>query len=112
MEAVQMEVSMSAAAEVREPESKKPVEVWDPPPVPPSARAAAQTRGPHPGSGMAYRNHLQDWRDPEPHVGKRTSPAGAGCDRSRQAVALVSVPANGEPVEVETTIRVNFDLSY
>jgi protein TonB len=38
MEAVQMEVSMSAATEVREPEVQEPVKVWRPSQVPPSWR--------------------------------------------------------------------------
>jgi periplasmic protein TonB len=40
MEAVQMEVSMSTATEVREPEVQEPVKVWRPPRVPPSPRQA------------------------------------------------------------------------
>jgi len=39
MEAVQMEVSMGTATEVREPEVKKPVEVWDPLLVPAAIEA-------------------------------------------------------------------------
>jgi periplasmic protein TonB len=40
MEAVQMEVSMSTATEVREPEVQEPVKVWRPPRVLPSPRQA------------------------------------------------------------------------
>ncbi len=73
--------------------------------------SAAGPPSPHSGTGVAAGGNQQGWHHRESAPDQRSPHAGAGRHRSSEAVAYKPYFLNGEPVEVETQITVNFTLS-